>query len=189
MASKRESRVKAHKKSLSQPLEGDVGGLGDLEDGLVAGLFLPCGADGFYAGVVFGGGGVVDDEDLGADALGCGVGGLAAFGLPLAVDVDDAETGGEARGDLAVEEVAPLGFGDAFVWGVGGAEAKVEASVDPALGGGWVGGIALEGCCGLLGVGEAVRNECAGRKGEEPGKGEDIWMGWAGELHGMNSRR
>jgi hypothetical protein len=169
--------VKAHKKSLSQPLEGDVGGLGDLEDGLVAGLFLPCGADGFYAGVVFGGGGEVDDEDFGADALGGGMGGLAALGLPLAVDVDDAEAGGEARGDFAVEEVAPLGFGDAFIGRIGGAEAEVEAGVDPALGRGWVGWIALEGCGGLLGMGEAVGNECAGRKGEEPCEGEDIRMG------------
>ena len=41
-----------------------------LHDGLVAGEFLPCGADGFDFGGVGGGGGVIDDEDLGADALG-----------------------------------------------------------------------------------------------------------------------
>jgi hypothetical protein len=124
-------------------LKRDVGGLGDLQDRLVAGALLPGGADGFDSGLVLGGVGVVDDEELGADALGIFFG-VAGFVLPLPVDVENAEAGGKARRDLGVEEVTPGGLGDAFVGGVSGTQAEVEAGVDPAGG--------LRGVHWLLGV-------------------------------------
>src|ERR1700676_3682799 len=67
--------------------ERDVGGLGDSQDGLVAGEPFPGGADGVDLVAILRGVRVVDDEQLGAEALGGGLG----FALPLAVDVDDAE--------------------------------------------------------------------------------------------------
>jgi len=103
---------------------------------VLVGALLPGGADGFDLGGVLEGGGVVDDEDFGTFA---GWGGLRGT-LPLAVDVDDGEAGGKARGDFSVEEVAPLGLGSGDLGGVGvgGPEAEVEAGVDPVLG---VGGV------------------------------------------------
>ena len=90
----------------AQMSEGDVGGLGDTEYGLVAGELFPGSADGVDLVAVFLGVRVIDDEELRAEALGRGL----IFALPLAVDVEDAEAIGEARGDFAIEEVAPSGF-------------------------------------------------------------------------------
>ena len=118
--------AEAHEK-VYRMLEGDVCGLGYFEDGLGVGALLPGGADGFDAGVVVGGCGVVDDEELGAFALGCGL----LLPLPLAVDVEDGEAGREAWGDFLVEELAPCclgsGFGD-------GADAEVEMGFYPVGG-------------------------------------------------------
>jgi hypothetical protein len=108
-------------------LEGDIGGLGDTHNGLVAGKFLPGYADGFDFGGVFGCRGIVNDEDLGADALW----GFLLAALPLAVDVEDGEASRETGRDLVVEEIAPGGLGDTLIGVVGGAEAEVETGVDP----------------------------------------------------------
>jgi hypothetical protein len=75
----------SHAKSLSK-LEGDIGRLGDFEDGLGVGALFPGGADGFDFGGVGLGGGVVDDQHLCAFAAG----GFLLLALPLSVDVEDA---------------------------------------------------------------------------------------------------
>src|SRR5258708_22753996 len=115
--------------------------MGDAQEGWGAREPLPGGADGVDLVAVLGGVRIVDDEELGAEALGDGLG----LALPLAVDVENAEAVREARGDFPVEKFAPAGFGDAVAWLVGEAETEVELGVDPTLGDARVGGVAGEG--------------------------------------------
>ncbi len=149
--------------------------MGDVEHGLISGALLPRDADGVDLGAIGGRIGIVDDQHLGAQALGAGHG----LALPLSIAIEDAESVGETRCDFLVEEVAPAGLGHAGL-GVCGArlrsdalgrnffrpaESEIEAGVDPALGVSGVGCVALEGGA-LRGV-RVIRDSREGKNGDK----------------------
>jgi len=55
-----------------------------------------------------------------------------AFAEPLSVDIEHAQAIRKARRDLAVEEVAPLGFADSMLRMIRRSKAEVELGIDPA---------------------------------------------------------
>ncbi len=132
-------------------LKGDIDGPGDLENGLIASLLFPGRAERVDARGVFRGVWVDQDEQSGVDAGGAGL----VLSLPLAVEINDAETGGESGRDLVIEEGGP---GALIFVASERAKAEEELCFDPAVGGGGVSGVVLErGRNGLEWQGRARR--------------------------------